>query len=160
MAILLKEAGLLSRSLLYATDINPRVIETARTGIFPVSQMQKYSSNYLQSGGLNDFSSYYTANYELAKFDSAFMEKMIFSTHNLASDFSFNEFQLILCRNVLIYFERGLQSKVLGLLDNSLENFGFLALGTKESLRFSPLAIRYRQIDPKEKIWRKMNGND
>ena len=159
MAILLKEAGLLSKSLLYATDINPGVIETARRGIFPVSQMQKYSSNYQQSGGLKDFSSYYTANYELAKFDSAFSEKMIFSTHNLASDFSFNEFQLILCRNVLIYFERGLQSKVLALLDSSLDNFGFLALGTKESLRFSPIANRYRQIDNKEKIWRKVNEN-
>lgn len=157
MAILLREAGLLHKSLLYGTDINPQVIERARSGIFPVSQMQKYSSNYLQSGGHMDFSSYYTANYDLAKFDTALAEKMIFSTHNLASDFSFNEFQLILCRNVLIYFERGLQTKVLNLLDSSLENFGFLALGNKESLRFSLIADRYRQFDGKEKIWRKVN---
>ena len=156
MAILLEEAGLLHKSLLYGTDINPAVIEKARKGIFPMSQMQKYSENYIQSGGMNDFSAYYTANYYLAKFDSSLMAKMIFSTHNLVSDFSFNEFQLILCRNVLIYFERDLQSKVLHLFDYSLENFGFLALGSKESLRFSPIVDRYKQVG-KEKIWRKMN---
>jgi chemotaxis protein methyltransferase CheR len=154
MAVLLKEAGLLHKSLLYGTDINPLVIEKANRGIFPVSQMQKYSENYIQSGGLKDFSSYYTANYQLAKFDSSLMEKMIFSTHNLVSDHSFNEFQLILCRNVLIYFEKDLQSKVFDLFDKSLENFGYLALGSKESLRFSPIAARYRQVG-REKIWRK-----
>ncbi|HEV2482041.1 MAG TPA: protein-glutamate O-methyltransferase CheR [Puia sp.] len=156
MAILLKEAGLLKKSLLYGTDINPLVIEKARKGIFPVSQMQKYSENYIQSGGVQDFSSYYTANYHLAKFDSSLTGKMIFSTHNLVSDFSFNEFQLILCRNVLIYFERELQAKVFRLFDYSLENFGYLALGSKESLRFSPIADRYRQVG-REKIWRKIN---
>ena len=156
MAILLKEAGILHKSLLYATDINPLVIEKARKGIFPISQMQKYSENYIQSGGLRDFSSYYTANYQLAKFDAALSGKMIFSTHNLVADFSFNEFQLILCRNVLIYFEKELQSKVFKLFDYSLENFGYLALGSKESLRFSPLAGRYKQVG-KEKIWRKVH---
>jgi chemotaxis protein methyltransferase CheR len=156
MAILLKETGLLHKSLLYGTDINPQVIDKARKGIFPVSQMQKYSENYIQSGGVRDFSSYYTANYHLAKFDSALTAKMIFSTHNLVSDFSFNEFQLILCRNTLIYFERDLQSKVFQLFDYSLENFGYLALGSKESLRFSPIADRYRQVG-KEKIWRKIH---
>jgi chemotaxis protein methyltransferase CheR len=156
MAILLKEAGLLHKSLLYGTDINPLVIEKARKGIFPVSQMQKYSENYIQSGGVKDFSSYYTANYHLAKFDSSLTGKMIFSTHNLVSDFSFNEFQLILCRNVLIYFERELQTKVFKLFDYSLENFGYLALGSKESLRFSPIADRYRQVG-REKIWRKVH---
>jgi len=156
MAILLKEAGLLHKSLLYGTDINPLVIEKARKGIFPVSQMQKYSENYIQSGGIKDFSAYYTANYHLAKFDSSLTGKMIFSTHNLASDFSFNEFQLILCRNTLIYFERDLQSKVFKLFDYSLENFGYLALGSKESIRFSSIAGRYRQVG-KEKIWRKIH---
>jgi chemotaxis protein methyltransferase CheR len=156
MAILLKEAGLLQKSLLYGTDINPQVIEKARKGIFPVSQMQKYSENYIQSGGVRDFSSYYTANYHLAKFDSGLTTKMIFSTHNLVADFSFNEFQLILCRNTLIYFERELQSKVFRLFDDSLENFGYLALGSKESLRFSTIADRYRQVG-REKIWRKVH---
>src|ERR1700760_569481 len=156
MAILLKEAGLLHKALLYGTDINPLVVKKARKGIFPVSQMQKYSENYIQSGGIQDFSSYYTANYHLAKFDSSLTGKMIFSTHNLVSDFSFNEFQLILCRNVLIYFERELQTKVFKLFDYSLENFGYLALGSKESLRFSPIADRYRQV-AREKIWRKVH---
>jgi chemotaxis protein methyltransferase CheR len=156
MAILLREAGVLDKSLLYGTDINPLVIEKARKGIFPVSQMQKYSENYIQSGGVRDFSSYYTANYHLAKFDSSLTTKMIFSTHNLVSDFSFNEFQLILCRNTLIYFERDLQAKVLRLFDYSLENFGYLALGSKESIRFSNIAGRYRQVG-KEKIWRKIH---
>src|SRR6185312_3583132 len=134
MAILLEEAGLLQKSLLYGTDINPVVIEKARTGIFPVRQMQKYSENYINAGGLNEFSEYYTANYHLAKFDSALTARMIFSTHNLVSDFSFNEFQLILCRNTLIYFERELQSRVFRLFDYSLEKFGYLALGSKESI--------------------------
>jgi len=156
MAILLREAGVLHKSLLYATDINPQVIEKARKGIFPVSQMQKYSENYIQSGGVRDFSSYYTANYHLAKFDSSLTARMIFSTHNLVSDFSFNEFQLILCRNTLIYFERELQAKVFRLFDYSLENFGYIALGSKESIRFSPIADRYRQVG-KEKIWRKVH---
>ncbi|HVS96974.1 MAG TPA: protein-glutamate O-methyltransferase CheR [Puia sp.] len=155
MAILLSESGLLHKSLLYGTDINPLVIEKARKGIFPVSQMQKYSENYIQSGGLKDFSRYYTANYHLAKFDSSLTARMIFSTHNLVSDFSFNEFQLILCRNVLIYFDRELQAKVFRLFDYSLENFGYLALGSKETLRFSPAAARYRQVG-REKIWRKV----
>ncbi|MGN6490893.1 MAG: CheR family methyltransferase [Agriterribacter sp.] len=155
MAILLEEAQLLHKSLLYATDINPRVIEKARRGIFPVSLMQKYSDNYIQSGGKRDFSTYYSANYNLAKFDERLSQRMIFSTHNLVSDHSFNEFQLIFCRNVLIYFEKDLQSKVLTLFDNSLAELGYLALGSKESIKFSPLASRYLQIDKRQKIWRK-----
>lgn len=156
MAILLKEAGLLQKSLIYGTDINPQVIEKARKGIFPVSLMQKYSENYIQSGGVQDFSAYYTANYHLTKFDSTLAAKMIFSTHNLVSDSSFNEFQLILCRNTLIYFDRDLQAKVFRLFDYSLEKFGYLALGSKESLRFSTITDRYRQVG-KEKIWRKVH---
>ena len=159
MAILLKEADLLHKSLLYGTDINPQVIEKARRGIFPVSQMQKYSENYIKAGGEKDFSSYYTANYHLAKFDSSLQGKMVFSTHNLVSDASFNEFQLILCRNVLIYFERDLQTKVFELFDNSLENLGFLALGSKESLRWAPMAGRCRQVG-REKIWRKVHEKE
>ena len=156
MAILLKEAGLLDKALLYGTDINPQVIEKARKGIFPVSQLQKYSENYIQSGGLHDLSSYYTANHHQARFDSSLTGKMIFSTHNLVSDLSFDTFQLILCRNVMIYFERELQAKVFRLFDDSLENFGYLALGSKESLRFSPVGGRYRQVG-REKIWRKVH---
>jgi chemotaxis protein methyltransferase CheR len=156
LAILLKEAGVLHKSLLYGTDINQRAVEKARKGIFSIVNMQQYSKNYLDSGGMYDFSSYYTANYGMAKFSEQLSDKMIFSTHNLVSDFSFNSFQLVLCRNVLIYFEKTLQSKVLQLLDNSLELLGFLALGTKESLRFSSIESNYASVHGREKIWRKV----
>lgn len=156
MAIVLKELNLLSKSLIYATDINPTVLEKAAQGMFPLSQMKQYSENYIASGGTNDFSAYYSANYSLAKFDDELKEKMIFSTHNLVSDHSFNEFQLILCRNVLIYFDRDLQFKVLQLFDNSLDNLGYLALGTKETTDFSPISKRYKRLET-EKIWRKIS---
>lgn len=155
MAILLKEAGIYHKSLLYATDINQAVIEKAKTGIFPVSAMQQNSDNYIRSGGKADFSAYYRANYNGAKFDEELAGKMIFSTHNLAADASFNEFQLIVCRNVLIYFDSELQNRVLQLFDKSLESLGFLALGSKESLRFSVIRPHYKQVDNREKIWRK-----
>ena len=155
LAILLKEEGLFHKSLLYATDINPRAVEKARKGIFPISNMTQYLKNYRDSGGVHDFSSYYSANYGMVKFDEQLTEKMIFSTHNLVTDFSFNSFQLILCRNVLIYFEKTLQSKVLKLLDSSLEPLGFLGLGSKESLRFSSIETRYTPVQGREKIWRK-----
>jgi chemotaxis protein methyltransferase CheR len=116
--------------------------------------MKDFSENYILSGGTRDFSEYYTANYNLAKFDDRLKSKMIVATHNLVSDRSFNEFQLILCRNVLIYFDKYLQDKVFTLFDDSLENSGFLVLGSKEHLRFSSIASNYLQLD-KEKIWRK-----
>lgn len=156
MAILLEEAKLLHKSLIYATDLNASVIENVRQGIFPLSQMKQYSENYVLSGGKKDFSDYYTAKYDWAKFDEKLKTKMIVATHNLVSDRSFNEFSLILCRNVLIYFDKVLQDKVLTLFDDSLERLGFLVLGAKENIRFSALAKSYAQLDPKEKIWRKM----
>ncbi|MBV4355778.1 protein-glutamate O-methyltransferase CheR [Parasegetibacter sp. MAH-26] len=155
MAIMLEEANLLQKSLLYATDLNPSVLERLKKGIFPLSQMKQYSENYILSGGRNEFSKYYRAKYDLAKFDENLQKKMIVSTHNLVSDRSFNEFQLILCRNVLIYFDKPLQDKALALFDESLENLGFLALGAKENLKFSPVARKYKQLANKEKIWRK-----
>lgn len=155
IAIVLKELNLFHKSLIYATDINPDVLEKAGKGMFPLSQMKQYSENYILSGGKNDFSGYYSANYNLAKFDESLKSKMIFSTHNLVSDHSFNEFQLILCRNVLIYFDKDLQAKVFNLFNQSLENLGFLALGSKETLRFSSIAGNFKQLTP-EKIWRKI----
>jgi chemotaxis protein methyltransferase CheR len=155
MAIALKEANLLHKSILYATDINPDVLEKARRGIFPLSQMKLYSENYIESGGLKDFSDYYIAKYNYAMFNEDLKMKMVYATHNLVSDNSFNEFQLILCRNVLIYFEKELQNRVFDLFDNSLEKLGFLVLGDKETLRFSSIATKYKQLDNKEKIWRK-----
>src|SRR5690606_23503348 len=155
LAIILKELNLYHRSLIYATDINPDVLEKAAKGIFPLGQMKQYSENYILAGGISDFSNYYSANYNLAKFDEALRSKMIFSTHNLVSDHSFNEFQLILCRNVLIYFDRDLQVKVFNLFNQSLETLGFLALGSKETLKFSSVAHHFKQLNA-ERIWRKI----
>jgi len=155
ISILLKELNLLHKSLIYATDLNPAVLEKASLGMFSLSYMKQYSENYISSGGKNDFSSYYTAKYSLAKFYDELRNKMIFSTHNLVSDNSFNEFQLILCRNVLIYFDRDLQHKVLELFDASLEDLGYMALGTKETIDFSQIAKKYKKLQ-NEKIWRKV----
>lgn len=156
MAIVLEEAGLLSKSLLYATDINMNVLDKARSGVFSNANMQLYSKNYQAAGCKRDFSSYYTANYNFVKFDERLSQRMIFSTHNLVSDHSFNSFQFILCRNVLIYFEKDLQARVLKLFDDSLEQLGFLGLGSKESLRFSGIDPSYKQVEGREKIWRKV----
>lgn len=156
MALMLQELGLLHKSILYATDLNPQVLEIAKKGVFPLRAMTQYSENYRLSGGKNDFSHYYTANYGLAKFPETLTQRMVFSQHNLVSDRSFNEFDLILCRNVLIYFDKELQDRALQLFDDSLAPLGYLALGTKETLKFSPLRPRYEQHG-KDKIWKKRN---
>ncbi len=156
MAILLKELNLLHKSLLYATDINQEVLEKGRQGVFPLNNMKLYSENYIQAGGTRAFSNYYSVTYDRAKFSNELKSKMVFAMHNLVSDGSFNEFQLILCRNVLIYFNKELQDLVINLFNNSLEKLGFLALGTKETLRFTHVARHFKQIDSKEKIWRKI----
>lgn len=156
MAIMLREANLLHKSLLYATDINPAVLENVRSGIFPLNAMKQYSGNYIRSGGMKDFSSYYTAFYDSVKFDERLSERMVLATHNLVSDRSFNEFQLILCRNVMIYFDKNLQDRALTLFDESLESSGFLVLGAKETLKFSAVAERYQQHESKHKVWRKI----
>ncbi|MGO4773204.1 protein-glutamate O-methyltransferase CheR [Flavobacterium sp. W22_SRS_FK3] len=156
MAILLKEAGLLHKSLIYGTDINAKVLETAKKGIFPLRMMKEYSENYRDSGGKEDFSNYYTANYGIAKFNEELSQKMVFSQHNLVSDTSFNEFDMIFCRNVLIYFDNDLQKRAIKLFDESLATLGFLALGTKETIKYSISQSKYKQLD-REKIWRKIN---
>jgi len=154
MAILLKEYGLLHKCLLYATDINQEVLEKAQKGIFPLLAMKTYSENYIKTGGTQQFSDYYTANYGHAKFDTELTKRMVFSSHNLATDQSFNEFNLVVCRNVLIYFKRSLQNTVLGLFRKSLAPLGYLALGSKESIRFSEHDKCFVEIDKKNKIWR------
>lgn len=156
MAILLEEANLLHKTLLYATDLNASVIENVQKGIFPMTFMKQYSENYILSGGRKEFSSYYTAKYDWAKFNDALRNRIIVSTHNLVSDRSFNEFQLIFCRNVLIYFDKDLQDKVFTLFDDSLEKLGFLVLGSRENIRFSQVAKKFKQLENKEKIWRKI----
>lgn len=156
MAILLSEEGLLSKSLIYATDLNQTVLESAKKGLFPLKLMKEYGENYRAAGGKNDFSEYYSANYGFAKFDDNLSQKMVFSQHNLVSDSSFNEFDLILCRNVMIYFDRELQDRVLQLFDSSLSLLGYLALGTKETLSFTSVQKNFEQLR-KEKIWKKIN---
>lgn len=155
-AILLKDMNLLDKSLLYATDINPSVIEIAKRGSYPLGAMKKHSENYIASGGREDFSRYYTTSYSQAIFNRELTQRMIFSTHNLVTDRSFNEFDLIICRNVLIYFEKELQNRVLNLFSESLSPLGFLALGTKESIYFNDISKEYVQLS-KHKIWQKIN---
>ena len=137
LAILLKEEGLLNRTVIYATDINQRALNTAREGIYNMSLIKTYTSNYQKAGGKKAFSEYYTAKYDAAMINKSLKKHVVFSVHNLAVDGSFNEFQLIMCRNVLIYFNQSLQKKVINLFYNSLSPFGFLALGNKESLFLS-----------------------
>jgi len=156
LAILLKEANLLHKSVQYATDINPAVLERARAGIYPLSQMKQYSENYILSGGRLDFSSYYTAQYNSAKFDDSLGKRVVLATHNLVSDGAFNEFQLILCRNVMIYFDKILQDKVMNLFYDSLETLGYIAMGSKETVKFTSVAGKFKQLSNRERIWRKM----
>jgi chemotaxis protein methyltransferase CheR len=155
MAILLEEEGLLARSRLYATDINEVVLQQARAGIFPLERMQEYTENYIKAGGKRSFSEYYTAKYDGALFSPALTEHVVFSQHNLVTDRSFSEFNVILCRNVLIYFDKSLQARVQGLFYDSLVHFGILGLGSKESLKFSQYEDCYEQIAA-EKIYRKI----
>jgi chemotaxis protein methyltransferase CheR len=137
IAILLKEEGLLERSVIYATDINQKALQEAKEGISTIDYMKIYTENYLKAGGKNSFSDYYKAKYNSVLWDKSLRQNVVFSVHNLAMDKSFNEFQLILCRNVLIYFNQSLQNKVITLFHESLCVFGFLGLGNKESLLFS-----------------------
>ena len=155
MIIMLKELNLLHKSLIYATDINPLVLEKMSKGILPLSVIKQYSENYILAGGTRDFSSYYTAKYDMVKINEELTDKIIYSTHNLASDGSFNEFHLILCRNVLIYFDKELQEKALKLFDDSLARSGYLCLGSKETIKFTSIKSNYEQFH-KEKIWKKI----
>jgi chemotaxis protein methyltransferase CheR len=156
LAILLEEESLYDRSRIYATDINEDVLERARLGVFPLAKMQDYTRNYINAGGKRSFSDYYTSAYDGAAFDRSLMRNVVFAQHNLATDRSFNEFHVILCRNVMIYFERTLQERVFELFDASLARFGILGLGHKESLRNNPRAAEFEEIDGAERIYRKL----
>jgi chemotaxis protein methyltransferase CheR len=156
LAILLQEEGLYERARIYATDINEHVLQTARGGVFPLERMKQYTQNYIRAGGRGDFSEYYTAAYDSVVFSRSLVENVVFAQHNLAMDRSFNEFNVIICRNVMIYFDKALQDRVHGLFYESLENFGILALGHKESINFTRFADRYEEIDTNERIYRKV----
>jgi chemotaxis protein methyltransferase CheR len=156
MAILLSEAGLYERTRIYATDINDAVLQKARERIFPLERMQEYTDNYIRAGGSRSFSEYYTSAYDGAVFSQSLLDNVVFAQHNLVTDGSFAECNVILCRNVLIYFDRELQNRVLGLFHQSLVTFGILCLGNKESLRFSAHEENFEQLESREKIFRKV----
>jgi chemotaxis protein methyltransferase CheR len=155
VAILLKEAGLMHKSEIVATDVNPRVIEKAQKGIFPISLMHVYEKNYELSGGSEGFTKYYSRCESGEIFNEDLRNRIQFKTHSLANDGYLQNFDLILCRNVLIYFDEELQNKVLELFDTSLSRGSFLALGEKETLKLSAIAKKYEQLE-EEKIWRKI----
>lgn len=156
MAILLRESGLYDRCRVYATDLSEEVVRRAKSGVFPLSEMQEYTRNYLEAGGGRAFSEYYTTRGPDALFHPLSAERVVFAQHNLATDGSINEFNAIFCRNVMIYFNQTLQDRVHKLIYESLGNLGFLALGRKESLRFSPYEACYQEIDAQEKIYQKV----
>lgn len=156
MAILLEEEGLYDRARIYATDLNERVLRVAKAGIFPLERMQEYTDNYLRAGGRGEFSGYYVAGYDGALFDQRLLRNVVFAQHNLVTDRSFSEFHAILCRNVLIYFDRALQTHAHRLFYDSLATFGVLALGSKETLRFSPYDECFEPLATAEKIYRKV----
>jgi chemotaxis protein methyltransferase CheR len=156
LAILLSEEGLYERTRVYATDINEVVLEQAKNGVFPLDKMQEYTQNYIRAGGDRSFSEYYVARYDGALFARSLLDNVVFAQHNLVSDRAFNEFNVILCRNVMIYFDRSLQNRVHELFYDSLEMFGVIGLGHKESLRFTPWEQSYEELDAQERLYRKV----
>lgn len=155
MAIIMQEEGLAEKTKIYATDMNEKAIETAQKGAFPLKQMQAYTKNYLESGGTKAFSEYYTTDHQFAYFQPLMKENLMFAQHNLVTDGSFNEFHVILCRNVMIYFDQKLQQKVHSLFHGSLTSGGYIGLGKKESILFVPEGVRYDDFVPQERIYRK-----
>jgi chemotaxis protein methyltransferase CheR len=155
MAILLREEGLLDRTIIYATDINPTSLEKAKQGIFSMESVRGYAENYRKAGGQGVFSDYYTSAYDYAIFDKTLRENVTFADHSLATDSVFSETQLISCRNVLIYFNKKLQDRAFGLFHDSLCHRGFLVLGSKETLDFSAYSSRFEALVKQERIYRK-----
>lgn len=157
MAILLQEEGLIDKAVIYATDMNEQVLEKAKKGIFPIHKMQAYTKNYMLAGGAHAFSEYYKTDYQYAYFHPTLLKNIIFAQHNLVTDQSFNEFHVVLCRNVLIYFSPQLQSQVHRLFYESLSDKGFLCLGDKETLRFEEVISNYREFIGNERIYQKID---
>ncbi|MEQ6355621.1 protein-glutamate O-methyltransferase CheR [Lysinibacillus sp. M3] len=156
MAILLQEEGLMDKAVIYATDMNEQVLEKAKKGVFPINKMQAYTKNYMLAGGIHAFSEYYKTDYQYAYFHPALLKNIIFAQHNLVTDQSFNEFHVIMCRNVLIYFSPELQNQVHHLFSESISDNGFLCLGDKETLRFEGVISKYKEIVGNEKIYQKI----
>ncbi len=156
MAIMLLEEGLLERTLIYATDINPQSLRTAEEAVYDLDRFARFSQSYLEAGGRGSLSDYYTAQYGAAVFHRKLRDAILFSDHSLATDSAFAEVELVSCRNVLIYFERDLQDRAIRLLRDSLCRKGFLGLGSKESLRFSSHAPAFVELVPQDRIYQKL----
>ncbi|MNH90479.1 CheR family methyltransferase [Paenibacillus graminis] len=156
MAILLHEEGLYDKARIYATDMNARSLQQAKEGVYEISKMRQYTKNYMEAGGTRAFSEYYTAKYNSVILQPYLRKNIIFAEHNLATDTSFNEFNVIFCRNVMIYFNDELRDHVHGLFQESLSRFGVLVLGSKESIHFTRYSDSYEPLDRVEKIYRKI----
>ena len=157
MAILLKEANLLQNAMIYATDIDEKVLKTAREGIYRLEKIKEYTQNYQKACGDASFSDYYTAKYEAAIIDKSLKKNIVFSQHNLVTDGVFGEMNLIICRNVIIYFDKELQNRVLKLFHDSLVRRGILCLGSKETVQFTTLNTAFQEYDGKEKIFKRVS---
>ena len=155
MCILLREEGLFDRTQIYATDIDKNVLAKAKKGIFPIRSFKQYSDNYLKAGGTGSLSEYYTARYDAAIMDQSLRKNIVFADHDLVTDQVFGEMQVILCRNVLIYFNRNLQDRVIQLFYDSLDLGGILCLGSKESLRFIDCGSKFTAVNKNQKIYKK-----
>lgn len=155
MAILFREEGLESRTIFYATDINADALEKARAGVYELSRVAQFTENHRLSGGKSSLSDYYSTGYGRAKFDPTLAERAVFSDHSLVSDAVFAETHLISCRNVLIYFNRDLQDRAIGLFSDSLVRNGFLGIGSKESLRFSEHGSDFADFDLPQRIYQR-----
>ncbi|MBX3623913.1 MAG: protein-glutamate O-methyltransferase CheR [Rhizobacter sp.] len=155
LAILLREEGLLERTLIYATDINTDALKRAEAGVYPLEQIALYTQNHQKSGGRSSLSDHYTAAYGRAVFDKTLRKQMVFSDHSLATDSVFAEVHLVSCRNVLIYFDRQLQDRAIGLFSEALCRKGFLGIGSKESLRFSVHRDAFDDFVPQERIFQR-----
>src|ERR1700761_3687870 len=156
LAILFREEGLEDRAMFYATDINPTALQDAEAGIFALDRIKKFTENHQKSGGRTSLSDFYTANYGRAVFDKSLRNRVLFSDHSLVTDSVFGEMHLISCRNVMIYFDRPLQDRAVGLFNDALSRKGFLGLGSKESLRFSVHASNFSEFDREERIYQKI----
>jgi chemotaxis protein methyltransferase CheR len=155
-AILMLEEGLAEKTRIYATDMNEKAVIAAKKGAFPLKKMQQYTKNYLKAGGKKAFSEYYLTDHQFAYFNQNLNENLIFAQHNLVTDSSFNEFHVVLCRNVMIYFDTVLQQKVHTLIYNSLADGGFIGLGSKESMLCLPKSMQYEEFNLNERIYQKV----
>ena len=154
MAIMLQEEGLLSRTQIYATDFNNHSLTIAKEGIYPAEKMQLFTENYQSAGGQASFADYYQAKYQFAKFKDSLKKHITFANHNLIKDQVFAQMHLVMCRNVLIYFDQQLQNQVLGLFQESLVHRGYLVLGDKETLEFSAVVKSFEPVDNNARIYR------